>query len=417
MPSATSKLPSLAGASWLSAAPVQRVLAVIEAGGFQARVVGGCVRNALLAKPITDIDIATTALAPDVMRLARAAGLAVVETGIDHGTVTVVVDRQAFEVTTLRRDVATDGRRATVAFSTDWTEDARRRDFTLNALYADAKGRVFDPLGGYSDLCARRVRFIGEATERIREDYLRILRFFRFSAQYGSGPLDADGLRACTRERDGLARLSAERIRQELVRLLVAARAVDHLVAMQEHAILACVLPLAPRPGLLTRLVEIERTCDLPPDAMTRLAALAVETFEDVACLSSRLRLSRDESAALAETLSSAARLASPADDASARGLLYRLKEAAYRRALMIAWSRALDISTDDPAWVAAVTLPLRWTPPRLSVSGADVLMRGLAPGPRVGELLAAVEDWWIANGFTPDRDAQLAYLDQLLAR
>ena len=265
---------SLAEARWLREASTQRVFAAIDSGGFQARAVGGAVRNSLLGLPVTDIDIATTARPEDVMRLARASGLAVIETGLKHGTVTVIANRRPFEVTTLRKDVETHGRHATVAFTDSWSEDACRRDFTINALYCDADGTVHDPLGGLGDLTARRVRFIGDAAERIREDYLRILRFFRFTAQYSEGLPDAAGLAACTRERAGLGRLSAERVRQELVRLLVARGVLDAVMAMREHGILAAVLPAAPRPGLLARLVEIEAGQGLDGDVMLRLAAL-----------------------------------------------------------------------------------------------------------------------------------------------
>ena len=307
---ATATMPSLSDAAWLIAPSTQCVMAVIAAGGFEARAVGGVVRNALFGLPVTDIDIATTAKPQDVMRLARAAGLAVVETGLQHGTVTVIVGHHPFEVTTLRRDVETHGRHATVAFTDDWAEDARRRDFTMNALYCDAGGRLHDPLDGMADLRARRVRFIGQAGERIREDYLRILRFFRFTAQYSDGDYDAAGLQACTRERAGLAQLSAERIRQELVRLLVAPGAVAAIEAMQAHGVLAQVLPFAPRPSLFARVVEIDRGHGLAGDAMVRLAALAVELREDAVRLAEGLRLSREERGALLLGSSDEARLA-----------------------------------------------------------------------------------------------------------
>jgi poly(A) polymerase len=201
--------PSLKDAEWLKRPETKRVFAALSADGVETRAVGGAVRNTLLGLPVTEIDLATTALPEQVMALARKAGLKAIPTGIEHGTVTVVVDGAPFEVTTLRRDVETYGRHATVAFTEDWEEDARRRDFTLNALYAGSDGTVFDPLGGYADLVAGRVRFIGEAEARIKEDYLRILRFFRFNAYYGKGPLDPEGLQASVRLRAGLDQLSA----------------------------------------------------------------------------------------------------------------------------------------------------------------------------------------------------------------
>ena len=224
-------LPSPRQRALADPAETQAVLAALRRAGHEGRIVGGAVRNALMGKPVADIDIATPATPEQVMRAATAAGLHVIPTGLQHGTVTVVANHVPHEVTTLRRDVATDGRHATVAFTQDWAADAARRDFTINALYCDADGTVHDPLGGYPDLVARRVRFIGSADQRIAEDYLRILRFFRFHAEYASGPLDAGGLAACVRGRDGLARLSAERIRAEMLKLILAPGALAALEA------------------------------------------------------------------------------------------------------------------------------------------------------------------------------------------
>lgn len=411
---ADTRLPSLTDAPWLRAAATQRVMAVIAAGGFEARAVGGVVRNALMGIAVTDIDLATTAPPQEVLRLAREAGLAVAETGLKHGTVTVIADHHPFEVTTLRRDVETHGRHATVAFTDDWAEDARRRDFTINALYCDAGGRVHDPLGGLDDLMARRVRFIGDAGERIREDYLRILRFFRFTAQYGDGGFDAEGLAACTRERAGLGQLSAERIRQELVRLLVTCLAVDAIMLMQQHGILALVLPVAPRPGLLARVAAIERGLADDPSAMTRLAALAVEVPEDAARLAHHLRLSREEREALLVACDADARLSAPPPEREARAMLYRRGVGGYRTRLVLSWARALERDTGDPVWAAALGLPVRWQAPKLSVAGADVMARGIAAGPKVGEVLRELEAWWIERDFADDRETLLARLDAL---
>ena len=411
----TTKIPSLATAPWLTAAPTQRVLAVLAADGYEGRAVGGVVRNALLGLPVADIDIATTAEPPEVMRLASAAGLGVAETGIDHGTVTVVADRHAFEVTTLRRDVSTDGRRAIVAFTRDWAQDAGRRDFTINALYCDAAGHVYDPLGGYPDLAARRVRFIGDAVARIREDYLRILRFFRFSAQYGEGPLDAAGLAASTRERDGLSRLSPERIRQEFVRVLVARRAVAHVEAMHSHGILACVLPAAPRTSLLARVAAIEAGHGLASDAALRLAALAVAVVEDVTRLEAALRLSGEERAVLRLATVPDAYLQAAPQTSAGKALLYREGPANYRRLVILSWARAISAAPRDHLWSAALTLPDRWLPPRFPIDGGDVMARGLPSGPAVGAALAELKSWWIAADFSPGRVALLERLDVVL--
>ena len=405
-------LPSLAGQAWLSSAATQGVLAVIEAGGHQARAVGGVVRNGLLGLAITDIDIATTALPQDVMRLARAADLGVAETGLQHGTVTVIADHRPFEVTTLRRDVESHGRHATVAFTDDWTEDARRRDFTMNALYCDRSGRVHDPLGGYTDLIARRVCVIGDAADRIREDYLRILRFFRFTAQYAEGGHDAVGLLACARLRGGLAQLSRERIHQEMTRLLTARRAVEAVMVMQAHGILAEILPAAPRPTVFRRLTEIETALAWKPDAMLRLAALGVVTSEDASRIGRAFKVSRAEHGILDLGASETARLTTPPSQGSARKLVYTQGPDNYRRLIALSLAGAIAYSTTDPLWIAALTLPDRWAAPKLPVTGADVMARGVAAGPAVGDALRRIEAWWIARDFAPSRDELLAQLD-----
>jgi tRNA nucleotidyltransferase/poly(A) polymerase len=279
------------------------------------RAVGGAVRNALVGRPVADVDIATDARPEEVTRAAEAAGLKAIPTGLAHGTVTVVAGGRPYEITTLRQDVETHGRHATVAFTDDWAEDARRRDFTLNALYCGADGTLFDPLGGYPDLAARRVRFIGDADERIREDYLRILRFFRLTAEFAEGPADAGGLAACVRERTGLAVLSAERVRVELLRLLAAPRGAEIGALMQDYGLLPGVLGAAPRPTLLARLAAIETVLRFAPDPVLRLAALAVEVPEDAERLRDRLRLSNDEAAKLARAAGRGADIGPPAPE------------------------------------------------------------------------------------------------------
>ena len=409
---ASDTLPNLAGEAWLASAATQRVMAAIEADGRQVRAVGGVVRNTLMGLAVTDIDIATTALPPDLLRLARAAGLGVVETGLQHGTVTVIANHQPFEVTTLRRDVETDGRHATVAFTDDWTADARRRDFTMNALYCDRSGRVYDPLGGYADIVARRVRFIGEAADRIREDYLRILRFFRFTAQYADGEPDAEGLIACTRWREGLAQLSRERVHQEMTRLVTARRAVEVMTLMQGHGILAAVLPAAPRPAVFQRLTEIEAALAWTPDAMLRLAALGVATDEDAARIGRAFKVSRNERGVLDLGADTTARHAtSPPSERAARALLYRVGSDSYRRLLALSLARSLSCPTSDQEWANALTLPARWTAPKLPVDGADVMARGVPAGPAVGIALRKAEAWWIEHDFAPGRDELLARL------
>jgi tRNA nucleotidyltransferase/poly(A) polymerase len=377
----------------------------------EARIVGGAVRNALLDEPIVDIDFATTATPEEVTRFATEAGLKVVATGVKHGTVTLVVEGQPFEVTTLRLDVETFGRHATVAYTRDWAEDAKRRDFTMNALYADAEGRVYDPLGeGMDDLRARRVRFIGVARERIREDYLRILRFFRFTAEYAVDAPDQQGFHACAVERAGLATLSAERIQAELWRILKGRTPRRALEPMADGGFLTAVLGGVVRLAHCTQLMDIETALGLAPDATRRLAALSVMVEEDAARLSKRLRLSNVDSARLAAMAAFHPRITRDMSETQAREALYRLGAENWRDRVLIAWARseagAAGIEADS--WRALATLPDRWTPPEFPLKGADLLAAGMKKGPNVGEALRVAEARWVASGFSLSRDELL---------
>jgi len=405
--------PHLDDASWLTRPETKAVFAALAARGFAARAVGGVVRNALLGRPVTDVDIATPARPDEVMSAAQAAGLTAIPTGIDHGTVTVIANHVPYEITTLREDVETHGRHATVAFTDDWTADARRRDFTINALYCSADGEVFDPLGAYPDLAQRRVRFIGDARARIGEDYLRILRFFRLTADYGEGAPDAESLAACVAERAGLCMLSAERVRQEMLRLLVALRGPELVRAMLDYGLITLVLPAAPRPTLLDRLTALEAALGLAPDPILRLAALAVEVPEDADRLRDRLRLSNEEHARLARTAVHMPDLGPNAPERAAKACLYAEGEAGYRQRALIAWARSGD-SPDSRDWRDRLALPERWQPPRFPLGGADVMALGLPAGPRVGELLRALEEWWIAGDFAADEAALRAKLEEM---
>ena len=395
-------------AAWLNEPPLRALLAVLDRDGEEARVVGGAVRNALIGLPHGDIDIATTAVPQEVMRRATAAGFKGVPTGIDHGTVTVVISGRPFEVTTLREDVETFGRHATVRFGRDWKRDAERRDFTMNALSLSPDGTVHDHVGGLADLERRQVRFIGDATTRIREDYLRILRFFRFHACYGEGAPDAAGLTAVIVERAGLERLSRERVRMELMKLLLAPRAVAAIAVMAESGLIGMVLGGVPYLASLAGMAQREAALGLAPNWTRRLGALGAWIVEDAERLAERLRLSNVERETLGAMASEWWRV-SPGMDA--RALLYRLGPDHFTARALLAWSRA-DAGADEAAWRALATLPQRWTAPAFPLRAADFLARGLEKGPALGAALGRAEEAWIAAGFPMDRRALDAIAD-----
>ena len=381
-----------------------RLLTALDRDGEEARVVGGAVRNALLGEPIGDVDLATTALPEEVVRRASAAGFKPVPTGIEHGTVTVVVEGKPFEVTTLRQDIETDGRHAKVAFGRDWKADAERRDFTMNALSAKADGTVFDYVGGRSDLETRRVRFIGEARKRIAEDYLRILRFFRFHAAYGHGLPDADGLAACIAARGGLDQLSRERVRMELMKLVVAPHAVPALAVMTEAGLLVPVLGGVPDLASFANMTKLEHALGARNDPPRRLAALGVRIAEDAERLWQRLRLSNVEHERLV-SMGEAWWQIKAGSDKDARALLYRLAPERFADRVLIAWSRS-RAGAEDAAWCDLATLPQRWIAPVFPLKAADFIKRGLPQGPALGAALRAAEAAWIAADFPGDAKA-----------
>ncbi len=400
------------------------------------RLVGGTVRDAVLGEPMDgDLDLATPLLPEVVSERARAAGLKVVPTGIEHGTVTVVAGGRPFEVTTLRRDVATDGRRAEVAFGSDWLEDARRRDFTMNAMSLTPDGTLHDPVGGYADCLARRVRFIGIADERIREDYLRILRFFRFHARFGTGAPDGEGLHAVTRNLAGLQQLSAERIAQEMRKLVQATGAAETLGVMAECGVLDRVLAGVPRLVRFARFVELVRETGTVLAPAPALVALSTFVPEDVERLAARLKLSGAERSRMAAAEAArrafgslwAGAEAASSDGASdgqqshqaaggdgvagghtARVLLYRLGSAAWSDGVLLAWADA-GAAPDDAGWRALLSLPERWMAPRFPLAGRDLMAAGLAAGPELGRRLAELEARWIASDFTLTKTELLA--------
>lgn len=396
---------------WMRTPGTQAVIAALRGGTAEVRFVGGCVRDAVLGRTIAaDIDLATDAAPERVMELIRAAGHKAVPTGIAHGTVTAVIDGKPFEITTLRRDVDTDGRHATVAFTDDWVVDAARRDFTINAMSLTPDGVLYDPFGGRADLEAGRVRFVGQAHDRITEDYLRLLRYFRFHAHFGRGPLDRDALAACRALAPGLGRLSAERVGAELCKLLGAPDPAPSVALMRDTGVLAQFLPQALAIDRLTRLVAAEATLDgLAVDPMRRLAALLCTDEGGIDDVCDRLRLSNAEGAYLASMTAQSVSL----EGASHRRAIHRLGPDAFRDLALLGWAESGDAS----GWPALIDFAAAWTPKSFPLSGADVLRAGMPPGPAVGEILRTMEEWWIDGDFSAGRSACLTRLGAEIAR
>ena len=390
----------------MTSSAAKAVIAALTAGGSEVRFVGGCVRDCLLGRPISDMDIATPDPPETVMALLEAAKLKAVPTGLKHGTVTAVAKGQPFEVTTLREDVETDGRHAEVAFTDNWLADASRRDFTFNAMSARPDGTLFDAFGGREDLGAGHVRFVGEAAERIAEDYLRVLRFFRFLAHFGEAIPDPVAMQACAAARNELPRLSAERVRTELLKLLAAANPVPALTAMRETGVLAVVLPEA---GPFARLLALTGIDDRDP--VRRLATLIERDGGGVA---DRLRMSNVEKARLAALVPPTASLDAAMDEKAQRQVLYDVGADLFRDLVLLAW--AGDGERHADAWRAMLETANRWDDPKLPIRGQDVVELGVPKGPEVGRVVDAVEAWWRAEDFKPDRDACLAKAKQLLS-
>ena len=386
--------------------PVARALRALNFGGIQTRVVGGAVRDLALGLHPDDFDLATTATPSEVIRRATAAGFKVAPTGLAHGTVSLILDGQVLETTTLREDVETDGRHAKVVFGRDFQADALRRDFTINALSLDVNGRIYDRLGGLADLAARRVRFIGDPDARIREDYLRILRFFRFSARFGAGALDCEGLSACVRYRSDLARLSRERVRAESLKLLVTAQAGAVVRVMGEHGILGELFGFA-YPARLERAIAIETDGAFAPDGLLRLAALSVIVTEDAARLGERLRLSNAEVERLMRAASALARL--HGDDVAPtaetlRGLMFAFGGQGASDALLLAQAET-SAGANDAGFENARRFLAQTPVPKSPVSGMHILALGVPAGPRGGEILQDFERRWVDAAFPLDNE------------
>jgi poly(A) polymerase len=398
-------------APWLREPLLNELLAVLDRDGEEARVVGGAIRNTLIGDPAGDIDIATTALTDEVISRVQAAGFKAVPTGIEHGTITAIAQGRPFEITTLREDVETFGRRARVVFGRDWRRDAERRDFTMNALFVARDGTIYDYVDGLSDIAARRVRFIGDPAARIAEDYLRILRFFRFHASYGEGTPDPEAVAACIAGRAGLEQLSRERIHMELRKLVAGRRAPAALAVMTECGLLDLVLAGVPLIASFAKMVELEARLGLPPDPVRRLGALAVSVVEDAERLRERLRTSNAEYERLYSMGDGWHDISEGLDEQRARVLLYRLGPDRFTDRVLLAWSRSPQ-GPDDPSWAALARLPARWSAPRFPLKAADFIKRGLPCGPPLGAALAAAEEAWTAAGFPTDAEAVAAIAD-----
>jgi poly(A) polymerase len=397
---------SLGQKPWMTAPETVAVMDALAAAGGEdcARFVGGCVRNAIVGRPIDDIDIATTLTPQEATKAIEAAGLRAVPTGIEHGTVTAISGGRPYEITTLRRDVSTDGRRAVVAFTKDWTEDAARRDFTLNALYARRDGTIFDPTGhGVADAKTGRIVFVGAPEPRITEDYLRILRFFRFQAWYGRGAPDEAALSACAALKAEVTTLAAERISKELLKLFAADDPRDAVALMVKTGVLEMILP---EPIALDRfkgLVEIEADQLFETEAVLRLAALLPDDQLTAARFAGELRLSNADRDRIVEALGQAPALKSWMSPREIRRAVYRLGAQTFRDRAKLAWARSGRTAV-TPQWRGMIALAEGWPRPSFPLTGEDVLAAGVPKGPMVGEVLREVEDWWVDHDFLDDK-------------
>ncbi len=395
---------------WLATKPAQRVFAAL--GEDNTRFVGGCVRNALLGEPVADFDIATILEPKQVIAALKAANIAVHETGMAHGTVTAVADHVVFEITTLRCDVSTDGRRATVEFTKDWSEDAQRRDFTMNALYCSLDGQIYDPTGqGLADIKIKHIRFVGTPKARIEEDYLRILRYFRFHARYADNAvMDKDALSACRDLKAGLKQLSAERVWSELKKLLSAPNPYRTVNVMLINGVLETLLPEASNSEGLQLLCELEAEMDLSPDPYLRLMSLAARDEFATAGLTRRLKMSNKEKSRLLKWAGDRAALAPGLNDKDLKIEIYKAgRETAMDRAILRAAGASDPILRNG--WLNIYKTAQDWDWPKFPLAGKDLIAAGVSSGPKVGKALTALEALWIRSGFKAGKQALLAAL------
>lgn len=408
---------------WMVSPETSAVFDAIEAAGGEIRFVGGCVRDAVLKRTIKDIDLATSLLPEASQKALEAAGLKVIPTGIKHGTVTCISGGQSYEITTLRLDEETDGRHATVAFTDDWKADASRRDFTMNALSMTREGIIYDYFNGLRDLAECNVMFIGDPNKRIEEDYLRILRFFRFIGGYGTIPPFTPALSACRRAVEEIDNLSGERIRQEMMKILAQFNPTALFGLMADEHILERLIPVRPNIGMLQAVIWLETRAmgegALQIDPVRRLAAMLRDQREAAVELAERWRLSNDERDVLLDLLQPEESVRHDLDDREFVECLYRLGSERFADHVLMNWAYDLTQSVNDrnTAWRATYEKVKESAPPRFPIAGRDVVAAGIPSGPAVGQILKVLEKSWIADGCKKDREALLVDLDRVVAQ
>jgi len=404
---------------WIAAPETARVMDALKTNDADVRFVGGCVRDAIAKRPVKDIDIATPDTPETVIEFLRAADIRSEPTGIEHGTITAICGNRTFEITTLRKDVETFGRRAVVAFTDDWIVDSSRRDFTINAMSANTDGDVYDYHNGIKDLAHGQIHFIGNAEDRVAEDYLRILRYFRFYGHYGRPPIDQSAFLACRKFAEKLSEISVERIRDEILKIVMALDAADVFLLMREAHVLDVILSNATDIGrlraaswLATRGLVID---GMKPDPIRRLGAV-LDPESDVSMMSSRLRLSNRESYRLSKMAELAPSLDTPLDEAATRKLIHSEGAESIQDATILAWaSRLAEVARlpteETAARLRQLEVAFSWHAPELPISGVDAQTMGLLRGPKIGRVLRAVENWWAEGDFKADRNACLEKL------
>ena len=407
---------NLGAQPWLTARPTRDVIKALTADGAEARFVGGCVRDTLVNRPVKDIDIATPTEPEAVIKLLERFGIKAVATGISHGTVTAVCKKKSFQITTLRRDEETDGRYAKVAFTDDWAVDAMRRDFTINALSADPAGDVYDYNDGITDLKHGKVRFIGNAQDRIDEDYLRILRFFRFQGDYGLPPLDNDAIVASHSRARKLSALSGERVRDELLKILLVLDPGNILYHMQNAGVLDVILPEATNINRLFHLTKLETAIGgitgVAPDSLRRLAALIDPKKNRPAprSIAARLKFSRPVRSRFNSFIVPQIKLSPHITKNKQMQLLRKIGAEQMRDLILLSWANELTSSTPLPrsqteTYTSFLEMCAGWQAPKFPLTGTDAINLGIPKGPKIGAILKCVEDWWESHGYTADRE------------